>query len=330
MNKLKFFIYLVVVALLIFLLRKMNFKQIIFILQKIDLTIFLLAFFLSMISFLIFNLRSVFAVQKIVKVDFLFSLKTIMAGFFVNTITPGAQLGGDPVRAYFLGKKYRKSKTKIFGTILADRFYHSLVSAFFVVASIFFIIRRFEISLELKAILEAAIFFLVLTFGITFFLNLFLKEKKIIKIFEKLNKFVFRKKKGKLKEILDNHLGNFARIFKKTLTNPNFILIAISLSLVYWILNYLISYLIFLSLGVDIKFFIVVVVASFAELVGDFSPSPGGFGFVEGAMIIIYSLLGIELSLAVVSILVYRFLFYFFALIIGGLSLIHLERSVKD
>ena len=61
---------------------------------------------------------------------------------------------------------------------------------------------------------------------------------------------------------------------------------------------------------------------------GDFSPTPGGIGLVEGFMIFLYTAIGINLSVAIIVSLLSRMIGYFFSLVLGGISLVWLEKEL--
>src|SRR3989304_2011739 len=153
---------LITLILVLYLLGKINFTEVWNLIVQANNYYFFLALLAYLTSFLVFDLRTTYSMKNIVKPSLFFNLKTTLAGFFVNTITPGAQLGGDPVRAYFLGKKYNKPKTKIFGALLADRFFHVVASLFFILASLLFILTYFPVSPELRVILQTTLFFSLL------------------------------------------------------------------------------------------------------------------------------------------------------------------------
>ena len=132
----------------------------------------------------------------------------------------------------------------------------------------------------------------------------------------------------KLEKILIKHFGHFAKTFRKIVRTKKMIFIGVVLSLAYWLLNFATSYFLFLAFGVEISFLIVIVVFSIGNLIGDLSPSPGGIGLIEGVSIITYSLLGVGLSVAVAVALLTRIIFYLFSLLLGGISLAHLEKTV--
>ena len=322
----------VILALLIYFLINIDFLEIYNVLQEIGIFYFFLAFISYSLAFLMFNLRTTYSLKWIIRPDFWFFQKTTLAGFFINTITPGAQIGGDPLKSYILSKKYKKSFSKIFGAIFADKIIHTLISLFFIIFSILFLITFIPLPSELTFILQI---FLFLIFFVFVIIPLF----SIIKT--KLNlKFTLRKLKWlawlnpvknneKLQKEIGKKLGSFTKSFKKTITNKKILMIGIILSLIYWILNYLVSYFLFLSLGFEINFLFVIIVVSLGSLVGVFSPSPGGVGFIEGFMIFLYSIIGVNFAIAVVVSLLSRMIFDFHSLIVGGISLISLKKYFK-
>ena len=332
--KWRIFFGLIILALLVYLLIRINFVEVWTLVVKANNWYFFLTFLCYLASFFIFDFKSAYFIKEIAPVSYFFNLKTTFAGFFVNMITPGSQLGGDPVRAYFIGKKYGKPKAKLLGIILADKTIHVVVSIFFIMASILFILAYIPVSFELKVIFET-LFFSILLFLLFFGYVSFGKTGFNIEVFLKRFRWVFPKansmrgRKTKLEKILIKHFGHFSKIFKTTLKDKELLIIGASWSTVYWLLHFLASYFLFLSFGQDVNFLLVIVVISMSNFLGTFSPIPGGIGLIEGAMILFYSLLGVNLSIAVAVSLLSRIVFYFFSLVIGSISLVHLEHSVK-
>ena len=320
---------IIILTFLVYFLLNINFLEVYNVLQKINTFYFFLAFISYSLAFLMFNLKSTYFLKWIIRPDFWFFQRTTLAGFFINTITPGAQIGGDPLKAYILSRKYKKPFSKIFGAIFADKIIHTLISLFFIIFSILFLITFIPLPSELKFILLIFLFLIFLVFAI---IPLFRMIKTKINL-----KFALRKLKWlawlnplknneKLQKKIGKKLGSFTKSFKKTITNKKIFTIGIILSLIYWVLNYLVSYFLFLSLGFEINLFFVIIVVSLGSLVGFFSPSPGGVGFIEGFMIFLYSIIGVNFATAVVVSLLSRVIFYFHSLILGGISFISLKK----
>ena len=76
------------------------------------------------------------------------------------------------------------------------------------------------------------------------------------------------------------------------------------------------------------SFFLVIIVVSLGNLLGDLSPTPGGVGLVEGFMIFLYSVLGVDLPAAIIVSLLSRLIGYFHSLVLGGISIFYLEKTL--
>ena len=330
---LRLFFGLLVLVILIKILRKINFGEIYLLIIQANHLYFFLAFLAGMVSFFVVNLRSIYFMKGIIRPGFFFNLRVILAGFFVNNVTPGPQIGGDLIRAYFLGKKYKKSKIKLLGAILADRLFHLTVSLFFIVASVIYILMNIPISSELKIIFQTILFFIFFIFFIILMINFKKTSFDISWLFKKFKWMIpgnnRKNVKKEFERIVLKHFKKFIKSFRIVIRNKKILLVGVFLSLIYWFLIYAVSYFLFLSFGFHIRFFLVIVVVSLGELIRDFSPSPGGIGLVEGFTILAYSLIGINPPIAVAVSLLSRMIFYFFSLLLGGISLVQLEHSLK-
>ena len=218
-TKWRIFFGAAVVFLLIYAINKINFPEAYQIIKGINPKFFLFAFVSVSLSIMVFSLRGMISLRKIIPHhDFWFFLETTLAGFFVNSITPGLTASGEPIRAYFLGEKYNKPKTKVFGALLADRILVGAVSLFFVIASLLFILTYIPVSEELKTIFQAALFFIFLLLGIIFFLH---ARKTRFNFRDLLQKTRILKKIKNNKKMLyiGQTFGNLIRHFKKTITD---------------------------------------------------------------------------------------------------------------
>lgn len=321
-------------ALVIYLLREVDFAEVWQLIVKANPWYLLLAFLVYGFSVLVLTSRFKYFLDPVTKSSYFFLLKNSLMGFFIGTVTPATQMGGDPIRAHYIGKKYGKSRSEIFGVVLADRFYHALVSFFFVLLSAFFAFTFLPLSHDLRLLLQG-IFFLVIFLTAIFFVGGFLHKKYnlsnwIINLIPSLRKKKVHKKRprSKWKRIFLEHFGNFSQMFKKELFDKKLAMIGITFSLVYWILGILVSYIMFFAFGTHVSFFLVMLVFNAGILIGEFSPTPGGIGLIEGGTFFIYSLAGISTSLALAVALLSRIIFYFYSLVLGGWSLVDLEKNV--
>lgn len=324
-----FLISLVILALLIYVLKDVDFAEVYQLLLAADLSYLFLAVIFLAGSFFVWDLRWQISLKTLVNADYLFLLKVLMAGVFLNNITPGTGIGGEPLRAYYLDKKYGKGKSKFLGVILADKFFNYAVYLVFVVLSLLFIFLFLDIGSNLKILFESLI---VVIFVAGIFAIFFSRKRGIGFVLDKVYQLgIFKKFRNKeaFKKYVKKRIDNFKRTFGEVVWNKKIFFFGIILSFSLWILTYLSSYFLFLSFGNRVSFLVVVIVVSIGYLAGDLSPMPGGIGLMEGTMFLLYSAMGVGASLAVVVSLLSRIIYYFFSLAVGGVCFILLKKEIK-
>src|SRR3972149_6643535 len=122
MRWMRFALIIIILGLLAYVLTSADLKEAYNALNQVDGFYFFLAFVSYLASFFIFALRNFYFFSWLLKPGYLFLLETVFAGFFLNTITPGAQIGGDPAKAYAFGIKYKKPISKTLVAFMAESF----------------------------------------------------------------------------------------------------------------------------------------------------------------------------------------------------------------
>ncbi len=322
---------IITLGLLAYILTSLDLKEAYNVLNQADAFYLFLAFVSYLASFFIFTLRNFYFLGWLLKPGYWFLLETVFAGFFLNTITPGAQIGGDPAKAYIFGKKYKKPISETLGVIFADKIIHILVLFFFIIFSVLYLVTFIPLPDGFRFVLQAVLFVVFLIFAIIPILNM----RKIKSDISELKKsrwlswlHPFRGN-PRLQKKIGKEIKDFKKAFKETIRDKKIFILGIIFSIIYWFLNYLVSYFLFLSMGIRINFLLVIVVFSLVNFAGAFFPTPGGMGFIEGFMVFLYSLVGVSFTAALVVSLMTRLIFYFYSILIGGIALIHLEESLK-
>ncbi len=327
------FFTIIVLTLVVYVLRDIDFFEVYLLFKEINPLYLLLSFFFCLLGILLLNLRFKNSLSEIIKEDYIRLLPFSFLGLFFNTITPGSGFGGgEPIRAYYLGEKYKKPKSKILGSILADKFFNLAVFVFLVVVSLLLVIIYFNIPEITKFILEGIL--LLLFFVVSLFLYLFFRKHRLDTnaITKNLYKIGILKKKflnySKFKKYVNKTLDNFLIIFRKVLVDKKKFYSGIFLSVLIWMFTFLISYFLFLSFRIPINFISVLTVVSLGFFFGDISAFPGGIGVVEGVMFLLYSAMGIFEPVAITVALLSRVIYYFYALLIGGIAFIYLRNTL--
>lgn len=328
-----FFFIVALIGLAILLLRKIDFYEIYLILTYAKWYYVILAFFCTFLTFAIWAFRWSYFFGGVFKKDFWFLFSVLFAGAFFNTITPGAGIGGEPFRAHFLAKRYKKSKIHMLGYILGDKFFQLITLAFLGIISIFFVLIYFKISDNLKLVLE--IILLVVLSLATFSIYFTLKKVNfnIGVFFRKLHLLRFVKNNFSTPDDLERYINKtikmFLGMFRKIVHSKRNLFVGFFLSLVFWTLNFLNSYFLFLAFNHHINFLSVAVVVTLATIIGDLSFVPSGIGVTEITMTLLYSAMGISIPLALLVALLSRIIYYFFSLVVGGICLIYVTKATN-
>jgi len=318
-----------VLALLAYLLKDVDFVEVYSLLRELNFFYLVLAVFTGFAGFAIWTLRFKYSLRGLCRPSFWFLFKVLLAGCFICTLTPGARVGGEPVRAYFLGKRYNKPKSKVLGVVLADKLINFLTFLFFLFFSILFVLVFIEVSFSYKLIFEIillSVFFLAVWILVLIFKRKRLDLEGFFKKFYFL-KFIRKKYGGKkhFELYIDEVIKNFRGVFRRTINNKKKFYYGVLLSVGFWLLHALVSYFLFLGLGERVNFLLVLIVVTISYMVGDISPVPGGIGFMEGSMFLLYSAMGITPALAIIVTLLSRVIYYFYTLFLGGLSFVYLN-----
>ena len=108
-----------------------------------------------------------------------------------------------------------------------------------------------------------------------------------------------------------------------------FALLAILAGVVYWLGDITCFHFVFLSLGFDIHWGVLIFGYGVAFLAGMISFIPGGLGVVEGSLVLIYTGLAVPSALAVAAILVFRLFSFWIWIPFGLYSYISLSKETK-
>jgi len=170
-NFFKILFFLTVIILAILFIKKIDFHEIFHLLKKINIWFFLLAFLAQVSMFFLFTYTSGYFLERNtkIKVNFFYNLLTTYSEFFINIITPGSQVGGQPVKAYYLGRKYNQSKSKILGIIFAHRVVFASVSVVFIIFSLVYLIIITDLPQLLKIFLNIILFFALIAISLFLF-----------------------------------------------------------------------------------------------------------------------------------------------------------------
>lgn len=327
-------------VLLYFVLYGIGFRNIYETLLKAQPVYLVLAFISVFMMFVVWNLKWHLITKKVAKSSFVALFPMLFAGSFVNTITPGARVGGSPFRLYYLSRYAKQRKSVVFPTVAVDQATNAAVFYMLSVLAVLFVVLFFNIGYTAKIVLES---FLVITFLI-FISGLMLRKRIRLKILKlNINKAlykvycflplkIFRKRFStyeKFELYIIERLNDIMVAFKKLSKKDVLFKRDVFLSLLMWVFNYSGTYFVFRAFGHDISLFAVIVVVTLSIILGSLLFVPGGIGIIETVMITLYASFGISSGIAATVAVIDRFIYYFFSLIVGFLCFAYMQVKYK-
>ncbi|MCK4284002.1 MAG: flippase-like domain-containing protein [Candidatus Brocadiae bacterium] len=253
-----------------------------------------------------------------------------MAGVFGNIITPGARVGGAPIRAYYMSKAFGGEKSAHLGTILTDKLGSGLVFVCLLVASVSFVVLFVPLGLVPKIVLEGVVLFLIAAVVGGFVVQKRMGPKsrllaRLLPVVYNSALLKFVRRRFATYQLFENYairkLDNVLTPIAQAAGSPKALAKIIFISGASWALLYMAHFVLFVGLGARIGLLQVIVIVTIADFLGDISVSPGGAGFMEAAMIGLCAAFGVNAQTAAAVTLVSRGVFYLCGLGVGGLCL---------
>ena len=240
----------------------------------------------------------------------------LCATVFLNNISPGARVGGDPFgRIYMLHKLENMSYSSGVASLIGEFALTPLVVVSFLMAGLFLQFGRG--SLQLSLLLIAA--WVLASLGTVFIPRLFFKKRIAVKGISSITSRVLGWL-GKRKNVQETVEGIEA-FYSSTYTiidKWNKVLLIGGWTLLIGALDVFRLFAIFLALGYHPTLSMLLVAASLPIIVGLIPLLPGGLVIVEGSLISVLALLGVPLNLAMAATVIERGISFVLSTIVGA------------
>lgn len=240
----------------------------------------------------------------------------ICATIFLNNITPGARVGGDPFgRVYMLHKLENTSYSSAMASSIGEHALTPLVILSFLMAGL--LLRFGKGSLKLSLIFTVA--WVLIALGTVFLPRLFFKKRIAVKGVNRITNRVLgwfgkRRNAQEMIEVIETF---YSSSYATVDTWKKMLLIG-SLTLVLGVLDIFRLYAIFLALGYHPPISMLLVASSLPSIVGLIPFLPGGLVFVEGSLISIFALFGVPLNLAMAATVIERGISFVLSTVVGA------------
>ena len=256
----------------------------------------------------------------------------LLAGIFVNNVTPGARGGGEPVRMYFLAKEMEKPYGQVLATVMVDRMLDLFPVVFMLVLSTAYVYYLGSLSLTLTIVALDVVFGALVLVS----LGILLSESKTrrvllwgYRVFERLIPGKAERYREKFMRTLEVDVPRFQSDLRFLMGHKGAFLLALFYSTASWMFTILRTYFTFLAINAPIGLVNVVVVQMVGIVVGIVSVIPGGAGIIEGVNSGVYVLLGIDKEVAVTATLLDRLISYWIPTGVGALVTTHFGAKLR-
>jgi len=259
---------------------------------------------------------TIHSLQISVKRRYVFPM--LMVGLAVNNITPSARGGGEPVRAYMLGKFTNAPMENSFATVIADRGLDTFPFVLLAILTIIFSVSFLNLPQWTVFVLVISLIFLILCFILSLYMSIneavgqkiTLWIVGIIKRFSKSKHFEIEKKAIKA-------MNGFQNSMRIMIRDKPVLMYGLPLSFLIWFLEIFRVYMVFTSFGAHISIGVIAAVFVIATLIGLIPILPGGVGAVDGMMIILYSAAGVPPSVSAAATIIERLISFWMTSFIG-------------
>ncbi len=275
-SKIKTWFPIIGIILFVYLLWKLDVRQVFLEISSLNFNYIVLAALVLVIYFLFQTFKwYIIAIKQRMNLSFLEALKINFISHFYGFVTPSKI--GSIIRAEYL-KKYSGSIGKGISNFVIDKILD--LSSLFILAIVF----SFMLGEKFDFIPLQAIIILFLVFCV---FSLVLMKKNWLKA-------VSKKFKWMLPKSLEKKLRIVFSSFYEDMPDKTFIVGVFIINIFTWILIYLVSYFIGLSLGINVPFYYFLAILPIATLIAQIPITINGLGTREVTLIGLFGLFGVS------------------------------------
>lgn len=270
------------------------------------------------------------------KVPFRHCFNLVCSNMFIAAVTPSS-IGGEPVRVYEISKAGVPGGEAT-AVVTMERVFDGIVLAIGTVICVF-LLGVFFSEIELPAGCMVAAYCAAGVFaGLVILFFIIAKHPQWgIALMRKLSSLITRKKDEAAKEKLQNKFTGYADNFYSALRemtgkSKSGMVWGFLFSALFWVNEFVIAFVVCLGLGVEptAELFLLSIIFQLLVTVILMIPlTPGGVGVSEASLGLFFAII-IPTSLVGIFVLIYRFIFYYFNLIVGfTASMLIVRREAK-
>lgn len=325
-------IILIVLALVLYFSLKDNYDEIMSYISKMNIMWFIIAvvfylLFRGLIGFTSYQMaklnKAKISLKKMLQINYIIP--------FFHGVTPFAG-GGQPMEIYFLHNEkisIDKSTNITLQNFIIYQTALVTICIFAVIYNQLFGLFPKDSFMKKLVILGFIINLLILIIGLFVSFSTKLVKYTVKKIIGFLSRLKIVKDKietvHKFNEIINEYHEN-ALILTK---NKKRFIFYVILNVFAIAFNYLITFAVCMGMGLNINFLNAIVMTTYVMMIGNFVPIPGGTGGIEYGFMFFF---GYHITGGILTaiMLVWRFISYYLAMIIGGIALVFYRKKEKE
>jgi uncharacterized protein (TIRG00374 family) len=293
------------------------------ILQRVDLFVYALAVAVLFLNMIAVSLAWHFFLRPLsIKVPFRKTFLYTLIAIFVDLLIPAESVSGDATKAYLMTKGSGEKGGCVLASVVGHRILHMIIPLVSLIFSLIFLFIH-GIAVDFQVL----ILIILVTVGIAisvFVIFLFSANERLTrKLIDIVFRFVGFVTRGRLnidglKASAIKGLSAFHDSIDILRRNPKSFILPTMFALAGWLLSILLSYLVFVSLGQQIDFVIIVVVQSISVSIQSIPVGiPGELGVVDSAMTWLYTLLAVEPAVGAAATVLIQILRVWLRIVVG-------------
>ena len=245
-------------------------------------------------------------------------LPILLVGLAINNLTPSGRGGGEPVRAYILGKYSGSPTENAFATVMADRGLDTFPFIALAIITIIGAVFYFKMPQWMVIVLIIGLVALIALFMLALYMSINREfGDKTTRFILRIIKRFSKKRHDKIEKRAINAVEGFQNSIRIMLKDRRVFMYGIPLSFIIWMFEILRVYVVFLALNINAPLEIIAAVFVISTLIGMVPLLPGGLGAVDGMMILLYSYAGIPPSVSAAATIVERLISFWMTTILG-------------
>ncbi len=301
----KILITIIIVILVTLLIIRTDFKEIWSNLKNTSIYIILLLILLQLITQLLLTMQWNIITKKILGHSSIKKMFYIIStGSVIEAITPGAKVGGEVTRLYYLNKEMNSTTEKSTSIILIQKSVSMSVLLIICVISFLYLCRSISMDLSFFTQVLINLISIILILSLVLFL---LFSKKLSIFFSKFENKVIIK--------INRFIKSYAHA--TSLINKKEWIIQYTISTIVWILFPIKMVILAYSFNLEVNFFILLAITMTSYMIGMLPLTPGGIGTFEGTMISLFSIVLVPTSVSTAIAIVFRIITFWFVMIIS-------------